>query len=131
VAVIAARNNCVRISIILGVVTRLPRPHAHGVAQGKTKATLQFLIGATASAVRFEPLMILTAMQRTGRGVNALGEKDVMVILDNHVSNPGWCCGNDDGNGVFGDRGTSTLTSGSTGWQAWPPSLPACSALSA
>ncbi|WVZ74772.1 hypothetical protein U9M48_022909 [Paspalum notatum var. saurae] len=27
-----------------------------------------------------------------------------MVILDNHVSRPGWCCGNDDGNGFFGDR---------------------------
>jgi hypothetical protein len=27
-----------------------------------------------------------------------------MVILDNHVSKPGWCCGDDDGNGFFGDR---------------------------
>ena len=35
--------------------------------------------------------------------VNALGEKNVMVILDNHVSTPGWCCSNDDGNGFFGD----------------------------
>uniref|UniRef100_A0A0E0KRY7 Glycoside hydrolase family 5 domain-containing protein n=1 Tax=Oryza punctata TaxID=4537 RepID=A0A0E0KRY7_ORYPU len=26
-----------------------------------------------------------------------------MVILDNHVSKPGWCCGNNDGNGFFGD----------------------------
>ena len=36
--------------------------------------------------------------------VNALGEKNVMVILDNHISTPGWCCSNDDGNGFFGDR---------------------------
>ncbi|XVF43864.1 hypothetical protein PTKIN_Ptkin02bG0074500 [Pterospermum kingtungense] len=26
-----------------------------------------------------------------------------MVILDNHISKPGWCCSNFDGNGFFGD----------------------------
>uniref|UniRef100_A0A0E0DF98 Glycoside hydrolase family 5 domain-containing protein n=1 Tax=Oryza meridionalis TaxID=40149 RepID=A0A0E0DF98_9ORYZ len=35
--------------------------------------------------------------------VSSLGENGVMVILDNHVSKPGWCCGNNDGNGFFGD----------------------------
>lgn len=33
-----------------------------------------------------------------------LGENNVMVILDNHISQPGWCCSNNDGNGFFGDR---------------------------
>lgn len=27
-----------------------------------------------------------------------------MVILDNHVSQPGWCCSENDGNGFFGDK---------------------------
>ncbi|KAK8943360.1 hypothetical protein KSP40_PGU005554 [Platanthera guangdongensis] len=27
-----------------------------------------------------------------------------MVILDNHISKPGWCCNNTDGNGFFGDK---------------------------
>ncbi|KAJ3696970.1 hypothetical protein LUZ61_000675 [Rhynchospora tenuis] len=27
-----------------------------------------------------------------------------MVILDNHISKPGWCCNNNDGNGFFGDK---------------------------
>ncbi|KAF8412987.1 hypothetical protein HHK36_000959 [Tetracentron sinense] len=27
-----------------------------------------------------------------------------MVILDNHISKPGWCCSNFDGNGFYGDR---------------------------
>ncbi|XP_020246172.1 uncharacterized protein LOC109824061 [Asparagus officinalis] len=27
-----------------------------------------------------------------------------MVILDNHISKPGWCCSNSDGNGFFGDK---------------------------
>ncbi|XP_026441305.1 glycosyl hydrolase 5 family protein-like isoform X2 [Papaver somniferum] len=36
--------------------------------------------------------------------VSNLGENDVMVILDNHISKPGWCCGDSDGNGFFGDK---------------------------
>lgn len=35
--------------------------------------------------------------------VATLGRKNVMVILDNHLTKPGWCCGYDDGNGFFGD----------------------------
>lgn len=27
----------------------------------------------------------------------------MMVVLDNHVSLPSWCCGGGDGNGFFGD----------------------------
>ncbi|CAL4886910.1 unnamed protein product [Urochloa decumbens] len=46
----------------------------------------------------------LTLMDSLKAVVSALGEKEVMVILDNHVSKPGWCCGADDGNGFFGDR---------------------------
>nr|XP_043630462.1 glycosyl hydrolase 5 family protein-like [Erigeron canadensis] len=36
--------------------------------------------------------------------VNELGKWNVMVVLDNHVSLPQWCCGFDDGNGFFGDK---------------------------
>lgn len=36
--------------------------------------------------------------------VSNLGENKVMVILDNHISKPGWCCSNLDGNGFFGDQ---------------------------
>ena len=36
--------------------------------------------------------------------VKGLGDKGLMVILDNHVSKPQWCCSNDDGNGFFGDQ---------------------------
>ncbi|KAH6804333.1 hypothetical protein C2S51_032580 [Perilla frutescens var. frutescens] len=35
--------------------------------------------------------------------VDELGKNNLMVVLDNHVSIPGWCCGADDGNGFFGD----------------------------
>ncbi|WMV42600.1 hypothetical protein MTR67_035985 [Solanum verrucosum] len=36
--------------------------------------------------------------------VSGLGNNNVMVILDNHISKPGWCCSNFDGNGFFGDQ---------------------------
>ncbi|KAH6809917.1 Cellulase hydrolase family protein [Perilla frutescens var. frutescens] len=35
--------------------------------------------------------------------VASLAGKNVMIILDNHTSKPGWCCSNFDGNGFFGD----------------------------
>ena len=35
--------------------------------------------------------------------VDELGKNGVMVVLDNHVSRPDWCCGDNDGNGFFGD----------------------------
>ncbi|KAK4264971.1 hypothetical protein QN277_026082 [Acacia crassicarpa] len=36
--------------------------------------------------------------------VEKMGKEEVMVILDNHMTKPGWCCSNSDGNGFFGDR---------------------------
>ena len=35
--------------------------------------------------------------------VESLGKYNIMVILDNHVSKPQWCCPNNDGNGFFRD----------------------------
>jgi Cellulase (glycosyl hydrolase family 5) len=36
--------------------------------------------------------------------VSNLGANNIMVILDNHICKPGWCCSNFDGNGFFGDK---------------------------
>ncbi|KAL3501106.1 hypothetical protein ACH5RR_035555 [Cinchona calisaya] len=36
--------------------------------------------------------------------VASLANNNVMIILDNHISKPGWCCSNFDGNGFFGDQ---------------------------
>ncbi|RCV34173.1 hypothetical protein SETIT_7G139600v2 [Setaria italica] len=36
--------------------------------------------------------------------VSALGSKSIMVILDNQMTTPGWCCSRTDGNGFFGDK---------------------------
>lgn len=42
-------------------------------------------------------------MEEAQAVVSSLEENDVMVILDNHLSKPGWCCRRTDGNGFFGD----------------------------
>ena len=36
--------------------------------------------------------------------VDVLGASGLMVIADNHMSQPRWCCSLDDGNGFFGNR---------------------------
>ncbi|CAN6484551.1 unnamed protein product [Victoria cruziana] len=36
--------------------------------------------------------------------VSSLAANSIFVILDNHVSNPGWCCSDSDENGFFNDR---------------------------
>jgi len=35
--------------------------------------------------------------------VSSLASKGIMVILDNQMTTPGWCCSRTDGNGFFGD----------------------------
>ncbi|CAK8578729.1 unnamed protein product [Lathyrus sativus] len=46
----------------------------------------------------------LSLIQAFQAVVKSLENNDVMVILDNHLTMPGWCCGNTDGNGFFGDQ---------------------------
>lgn len=36
--------------------------------------------------------------------MTSLRNNQVMVILDNHITTPGWCCSEEDGNGFFGDK---------------------------
>ncbi|TVU29412.1 hypothetical protein EJB05_20977 [Eragrostis curvula] len=49
-------------------------------------------------------ILDLTLMESLKAVVASLAESGVMVVLDNHVSRPAWCCGDDDGNAFFGDR---------------------------
>lgn len=36
--------------------------------------------------------------------MSALAKNNIMVILDNQMTTPGWCCSENDGNGFFGDK---------------------------
>ncbi|KAF3332158.1 Endoglucanase [Carex littledalei] len=48
-------------------------------------------------------ILNLTLIQAYQAVVSNLGENNIMVILDNHLTKPGWCCPQTDGNGFFGD----------------------------
>ncbi|XP_077229742.1 glycosyl hydrolase 5 family protein-like [Tasmannia lanceolata] len=49
-------------------------------------------------------LIDLPLIQAYQAVVSSLSNNNVMVILDNHISKPGWCCSNSDNNGFFGDK---------------------------
>ena len=62
----------------------------------------------TSSAVTlaaFNPEFYLLSLREVHRQVvNMLTSHGLMVILDNHVSKPQWCCSDTDGNGFWGDE---------------------------
>lgn len=47
---------------------------------------------------------LLSLREVHSRVVSILTAHNLMVILDNHVSKPQWCCSNNDGNGFWGDE---------------------------
>jgi hypothetical protein len=52
------------------------------------------------SAVSRNPFLATATVQETfGAVVDALGARNVLVVMDNHVSRASWCCGMSDGNG--------------------------------
>jgi hypothetical protein len=36
--------------------------------------------------------------------IDEFGKQGMMVLVDNHVSDPKWCCDSNGGNGFFGDK---------------------------
>ncbi|XP_074309983.1 glycosyl hydrolase 5 family protein-like [Silene latifolia] len=56
--------------------------------------------GFQANNPSFLDLSLIASFQAV---VTSLSDNNVMVILDNHVTKPGWCCSRTDGNGFFGD----------------------------
>ncbi|KAL2328417.1 hypothetical protein Fmac_021844 [Flemingia macrophylla] len=62
---------------------------------------LQSINGVQAINPSIIDLPLIKAYQEV---VKSLGDNNLMVILDNHVTQPGWCCSNTDGNGFFGDQ---------------------------
>ncbi|XP_047971015.1 glycosyl hydrolase 5 family protein-like [Salvia hispanica] len=62
------------------------------------------LTAAKAGIAKNNPWILrMTVVELHKAVVGELGKKKVMVVLDNHVSRPTWCCAGNDGNGFFGD----------------------------
>nr|XP_028951691.1 glycosyl hydrolase 5 family protein-like isoform X2 [Malus domestica] len=93
--------NCVRLTwpLFLGTNETLA---AVTVRQSfQSLGLLDSISGIQSNNPALVDLPLLKAYQAV---VSSLGSNNVMVILDNHLSKPGWCCSNTDGNGFFGDQ---------------------------
>jgi len=56
----------------------------------------------SANVLRANPdLQGLHGLEILDRVIAALSAKDILIMLDNHVSNAEWCCSNTDGNGIW------------------------------
>ncbi|KAL5998251.1 hypothetical protein ACLOJK_009189 [Asimina triloba] len=92
--------NCVRLTWALYMLTN--------ATMGNLTVRQSFqnhgLNDALAGFQRHNPrLLDLTVVQSFQAVVSNLGSNDIMVIIDNHLSKPGWCCSRTDGNAFFGD----------------------------
>ncbi|CAL5028279.1 unnamed protein product [Urochloa decumbens] len=93
--------NCVRLTWPTFLVAGDATYSALTVAESLRRLNLtSALAGVEAHNAGLLGMALADAFRAVVRG---LGDAGVMVILDNHVSRPGWCCRAGDGDGFFGD----------------------------
>ncbi|PIA51564.1 hypothetical protein AQUCO_01100428v1 [Aquilegia coerulea] len=93
--------NCVRLTWPVAMVTNSSYFTLTVESSFKNLRLNQGFSGIKANNPQFLKLTVIQAFQTV---VQNLGHNKVMVILDNHISMPGWCCSRTDGNGFFGDQ---------------------------
>uniref|UniRef100_A0A2P2PJ99 Glycoside hydrolase family 5 domain-containing protein n=1 Tax=Rhizophora mucronata TaxID=61149 RepID=A0A2P2PJ99_RHIMU len=93
--------NCVRLTWPLFLVTNTTLASLTVRQSFRSLGLNEPISGIQANNPSIIDLPLIQAYQVV---VSSLGANNVMVILDNHVSKPGWCCSNSDGNGFFGDQ---------------------------
>ncbi|KAL2343117.1 hypothetical protein Fmac_004402 [Flemingia macrophylla] len=93
--------NCVRLTWPILLLTNHSLASLTVRHSFQSLGLLQSVAGVQANNPSIIDLPLIQAFQAV---VKSLGDNDVMVILDNHITQPGWCCSNFDGNGFFGDK---------------------------
>uniref|UniRef100_A0A7N0TTR0 Mannan endo-1,4-beta-mannosidase n=1 Tax=Kalanchoe fedtschenkoi TaxID=63787 RepID=A0A7N0TTR0_KALFE len=92
--------NCVRLTYAIFMYTR---PEYGQLTLSQSFDNLH-LSDAKAAVAKLNPSLVDLKVGDVHEAViNSLGNKSVMVIYDNHISRPKWCCSEDDGNGFFRD----------------------------
>ncbi|KAI5055627.1 hypothetical protein GOP47_0029148 [Adiantum capillus-veneris] len=92
--------NCVRLTFATYMFTNATLSN-WTVTESFTHANLQHSLKGI--AIHNPELVKLPIQVAYARVVNRLTRVGLLVILDNHVSTPQWCCSNNDGNGFWGD----------------------------
>ncbi|KAL9329629.1 hypothetical protein ACSQ67_004632 [Phaseolus vulgaris] len=93
--------NCVRLTWPILLVTNDSLASLTVRSSFQNLGLLESVAGVQTNNPSIIDLPLIQAFQVV---VKSLGDNDVMVILDNHITQPGWCCSNSDGNGFFGDK---------------------------
>ncbi|GMJ07501.1 hypothetical protein like AT1G13130 [Hibiscus trionum] len=93
--------NCVRFTWPLYLITNDSLASLTVRQSFQQLGLLESIAGIQANNPSIIDVSLIKAYQAV---VSSLGENNVMVILDNHISKPGWCCSNLDDNGFFGDK---------------------------
>ncbi|XP_020969864.1 uncharacterized protein LOC107621467 [Arachis ipaensis] len=94
------RFNCVRLTYAIYMWTR----YENNVVED-TLRDLRIHKEVVKGISKSNPsLLKMTHIQVFDSLVKELGDQNVMVLLDNHVSKAKWCCNDDDGNGFFYDK---------------------------
>lgn len=93
--------NCVRLTWPILLLTNETLSSLTVRQSFQNLGLLQSVAGFQSNNPSIIDLSLIQAFQAV---VKSLGDNDVMVILDNHITQPGWCCSNSDGNGFFGDQ---------------------------
>uniref|UniRef100_A0A0D6QSZ4 Glycoside hydrolase family 5 domain-containing protein n=1 Tax=Araucaria cunninghamii TaxID=56994 RepID=A0A0D6QSZ4_ARACU len=97
---IASRGfNCVRLTWATYMVTK---PEYGNLTVAASLRSLNLTDAVSRMSVSNPDLLGLPLLEAYKEVVRGLGDANIMVILDNQVSKPQWCCGND-GNAFFGD----------------------------
>ena len=91
--------NCVRLtySTAMALNPTTPVSTAFTSASSTTGAQLSPLY--TAALSKNPWLSSATTLSTFARVISSLASQNILVILDNHVSHPSWCCSTTDGNG--------------------------------
>ncbi|PON42296.1 1,4-alpha-glucan-branching enzyme [Parasponia andersonii] len=93
--------NCVRLTWPLYLATNDSLASLTVRQSFQSLGLTQAIAGIQSNNPSIIDLPLIQAFQAV---VSGLGDKNVMVILDNPVAHPGWCCGNFEGDGFFGDK---------------------------
>ncbi|RDW89761.1 hypothetical protein BP6252_01793 [Coleophoma cylindrospora] len=93
--------NCVRLTYSMDMALDPTQTvHAAWVQAAGSTAYLPELMDTFSTAVGKNPwLQNASTLEAYGAVISALGDHNVMVIMDNHNSHASWCCSLDDGNG--------------------------------
>lgn len=93
--------NCVRLTWPLYMVTNTSLASLTARQSLQSFGLVESIAGVQVNNPSLIDLPVIQVFQAV---VSNLADNNIMVILDNHISKPGWCCSNFDNNGFFGDR---------------------------